>query len=113
MFTVIEVTDSEPSEYTVRLRDTIDDREFHVAARRDDLWRKGGVNDDHTPKVARLTFGYAITCHKAQGSQWGDVLVIDEGDLWKRPDQDESMLWLYTAVTRAIDRVRIVKRVPG
>jgi exodeoxyribonuclease V len=113
MFTVIEVTDSDPSEYTVRLRDTIDATESHVSARRDDLWRKGGVNDDHTPKVARLTFGYAITCHKAQGSQWSDVLVIDESDLWKRGDQDESVPWMYTAVTRAIDRVRIVKRVPG
>ena len=113
MFTVIEVTDSQPEKYTVRLRDTIDGEEFHVPAQRDDLWRKGAVNDDHTPKIARLTFGYAITCHKAQGSQWNDVLVIDESSYWKREGQDESVLWKYTAVTRAIDRVRIIKRAPG
>jgi exodeoxyribonuclease-5 len=49
-------------------------------------------------------FGYAITAHKSQGSQWSNVLIHDES--WCFRDQWER--WLYTAITRASDRVTIV-----
>jgi exodeoxyribonuclease-5 len=48
-------------------------------------------------------FGYAITCHKAQGSQWKGVFVIDQSYYWRRDGQQSQ--WLYTAITRAADRV--------
>jgi exodeoxyribonuclease-5 len=51
-----------------------------------------------------FTFGYAITCHKAQGSQWGSVLVFDESAVFRR----DRWKWLYTAITRAVDCVTIV-----
>jgi exodeoxyribonuclease-5 len=44
------------------------------------------------------TYGWAITCHKAQGSQWGNVIVYD--DRWGR-SSDQRRQWLYTAITRA------------
>lgn len=47
-------------------------------------------------------FAYAITVHKAQGSEWGSVLVIEEpvsGDLW------DPRRWRYTAATRAAKRL--------
>jgi len=50
-------------------------------------------------------FGYAITCHKAQGSQWGSVLVVDESFVFR----DHKSRWLYTAITRAAQRVTVVK----
>lgn len=50
-------------------------------------------------------YGYALTCHKAQGSQWDNVLVFDESAVFK---QNRSN-WLYTAVTRAAEKVTIVK----
>jgi len=42
-------------------------------------------------------FGYCITCHKSQGSEWDKVLVIDEqcSSLW------DAQRWRYTAITRA------------
>lgn len=49
-------------------------------------------------------FGWAITCHKSQGSQWDDVLVIDESYVFR----DEWRRWLYTAVTRAAKTLTIV-----
>ena len=49
-------------------------------------------------------FGYAITCHKAQGSQWDNVLVLDESSSFR---QDASR-WLYTAITRAAKSVTVV-----
>lgn len=53
-----------------------------------------------------FTYGYCITCHKAQGSQWNKVLVIEE----KFPfDKEEHARWLYTACTRAIDKLVIIR----
>jgi exodeoxyribonuclease-5 len=52
-----------------------------------------------------FAFGYAITCHKSQGSQWGSVLVIDESFVFRQ----DRFRWLYTAITRASDRVTVVQ----
>ncbi len=53
-----------------------------------------------------FTYGYCITCHKSQGSQFNKVLVIEE----KFPfDKEEHARWLYTAATRAIDKLVIVR----
>lgn len=54
---------------------------------------------------AAMDYGYALTCHKAQGSQWNHVVVVDESYI-ARKDKNR---WLYTAVTRAQRRVDIVK----
>jgi exodeoxyribonuclease V len=51
-----------------------------------------------------FTYGYALTVHKAQGSQWQKVLLIDEWDM-----RDTRQRWLYTAITRAQDRVTVVR----
>lgn len=50
-------------------------------------------------------FAYAITAHKAQGSQWPSVCVVDESSAF----QGESARWLYTAVTRAAERVTVIR----
>lgn len=60
------------------------------------------------PKEFRpLTFdyGYCITCHKAQGSEYGKVLVVEE--YLRGNDHDR---WLYTAATRAKDKLVIVRK---
>ncbi len=48
--------------------------------------------------LTEATFGWAITAHKAQGSQWENVIVWDDG--MGRTDLDRRR-WLYTAITRA------------
>jgi exodeoxyribonuclease V len=50
-------------------------------------------------------YGYAITCHKSQGSQWENVLIYDESWCFR----DMRHRWLYTAVTRASESVTIIK----
>ena len=50
-------------------------------------------------------FGYALTVHKAQGSQWNDVVVFDES----RAFREHRARWLYTAITRAAERVMVVR----
>jgi exodeoxyribonuclease-5 len=53
-------------------------------------------------------FGYALTCHKAQGSEWQNVVVVDETRspgfryiAGSTPLPDFKKRWLYTATTRA------------
>ena len=53
-----------------------------------------------------FTFGYAITCHKAQGSEWNKVLVIEESFPFPK---DEHARWLYTACTRAAEKLVLVR----
>jgi exodeoxyribonuclease-5 len=48
--------------------------------------------------LIETVWGYAITAHKSQGSQWLNVIVYDDG--FGRSAQDRAR-WLYTAITRA------------
>lgn len=50
-------------------------------------------------------YGYALTVHKAQGSQWDEVVLFDESYAFR----EHRQRWLYTAVTRAAERLTIVK----
>jgi exodeoxyribonuclease V len=50
-------------------------------------------------------FGYALTVHKAQGSQWNSVVLFDESWAFK----DTRARWLYTAITRAARRLTVVR----
>lgn len=55
-------------------------------------------------------YGYALTVHKAQGSQWPHVLVIDDGMYrWGPKYEKQRRQWLYTAVTRAQESVKVVR----
>ncbi|MDD4107173.1 MAG: AAA family ATPase [Prolixibacteraceae bacterium] len=50
----------------------------------------------------RVKFGYAITCHKAQGSEWQKVFVDFHGRIGLKNDQ---LRWSYTAITRAAEKL--------
>jgi exodeoxyribonuclease-5 len=49
-------------------------------------------------------YGYVLTVHKAQGSQWDDVVLFDESFAF----QESRQRWLYTGVTRAAKRLTVV-----
>ena len=49
-------------------------------------------------------FGYVLTVHKSQGSQWDDVVLFDESFAF----QDSRARWLYTGITRAAKRLSVV-----
>jgi len=68
------------------------------------------VPGDHTSWFsvgALFDFGYALTCHKSQGSQAENVAVYVEWAL-DNLDDEERRRWLYTAVTRASDKLLLV-----
>ena len=50
-------------------------------------------------------YGYALTVHKAQGSQWDDVVLFDESYMFR----EHGARWLYTGVTRAAERLTLVR----
>ena len=54
-----------------------------------------------------FAYGYAITTHKAQGSEWEKVLVLEERFPF---EQEEHKRWIYTACTRASDKLVVVKK---
>lgn len=72
--------------------------EFFVGTESKIEWRERRKYDE-------FTFGWAITCHKSQGSQWNDVIVFDESGAFR----ESRANWLYTAVTRAAEKVTVVQ----
>ena len=55
----------------------------------------------------QVKFAYALTCHKTQGGQWNSVF-IDSSLNQKETLEVEDLRWLYTALTRAQERVYFV-----
>ena len=53
-----------------------------------------------------FTYGYAITAHKAQGSEWDKVLVFEEAFPFNK---EEHLRWLYTACTRSASRLVLIR----
>jgi exodeoxyribonuclease-5 len=52
-----------------------------------------------------FVYGYALTVHKAQGSQWDDVMLFDESFAFR----EHRARWLYTGLTRAARKLTIVR----
>ncbi|HUS87354.1 MAG TPA: AAA family ATPase [Bacteroidales bacterium] len=65
------------------------------------------VRNDPCFNAMQIKFAYAVTCHKAQGGQWERVFV-DQGMFNNHEPSIDYLRWLYTAVTRATDRLYLV-----
>lgn len=86
--------------WTINATDEVENSYFSIP-----IWKEPFQNETfdvkQTPPSRRIIYadyGYVITCHKAQGSEWDKVLVIDElmpPKLW------DMKRWRYTAITRA------------
>lgn len=56
-------------------------------------------------QINRFDYAYAISCHKAQGSEFDKVVVFDESHIFG----ESSEKWLYTAITRAKKKLVIIR----
>lgn len=65
------------------------------------------VKNNEYFNAIQVKYAYAITCHKSQGGQWKSVF-IDQGYMDKNQIDREYMRWLYTALTRATEKVYLV-----
>jgi exodeoxyribonuclease-5 len=64
------------------------------------------VREDPYFNALQLKYADAITCHKAQGGQWSCVFI--DNPFWQDFLTAEDLKWLYTAITRAVDKVYLV-----
>lgn len=93
-------------EYKALYYGIIDDAEFFPSSMPYDK-RVAALRDNPYWNALQVKYAYAVTCHKAQGGQWVNVLV----DLGYVPPEAAGMefyRWLYTAVTRASKRLYII-----
>lgn len=95
----------------------VDDEQVHLRIRPEEggepmgvpaevsLFHDDMVKADWRSLGQHFTYGYAVTVHKAQGSQWDKVLLFDD---W--PSHDTHRQWLYTGVTRAAEELTLVRQ---
>ncbi|MEL4483383.1 AAA family ATPase [Shewanella algae] len=69
--------------------------------------RKQALKDDPYFNAFKVKFGYAITCHKAQGSEWQHVLVNCYSAHQHTLSRD-YFRWLYTAITRTSNKLYVL-----
>lgn len=65
------------------------------------------MREDPFLNALQVKFAYSVTCHKAQGGQWKNVF-IDKGYVTDEMVDVEYLRWLYTAVTRASERLYLI-----
>lgn len=53
----------------------------------------------------RATYGYVVTCHKAQGGEWKDVFLFLDKSMYGYMKVDEMRRWWYTAITRTKEQL--------
>ncbi len=68
------------------------------------IWE--AVREDVYFNALQLKYADAITCHKAQGGQWRCVFI--DNPFWQDVQTVEDLKWLYTALTRAVEKVYLV-----
>ena len=66
------------------------------------------LNSDPYLNALRTVFGYALTCHKAQGGEWPEVCVDLPRNITLEA-KPAAYQWVYTAVTRAREKLHIVR----
>lgn len=72
----------------------------HMVGKGDTLKNMGHDRRD----LAEFDWSYALTVHKAQGSQWGDVVLFDQSGSFRQ----DARKWLYTGITRASKSLTVI-----
>jgi len=65
------------------------------------------ISTDPYYNALQVKFAYAVTCHKAQGGQWKSVF-LDQGFFTEDMLSLDYLRWLYTAFTRASEKLYLV-----
>ncbi len=75
----------------------------HITAKKK---RYEAVREDKYYNALQLKYANAITCHKSQGGQWRCVFI--DNPFWQEELTADDLKWLYTAITRATEKVYLV-----
>jgi exodeoxyribonuclease-5 len=68
--------------------------------------RYDAVREDPFFNALQLKYANAVTCHKSQGGQWNCVFI--DNPFWQDFLTPDDLKWLYTALTRAVQKVYLV-----
>ena len=68
--------------------------------------RNESVREDPYYNALQIKYSSAITCHKSQGGQWKCVFI--DNAFWQDEISLDELKWLYTAITRAVEKVYFV-----
>jgi ATP-dependent exoDNAse (exonuclease V) alpha subunit len=66
------------------------------------------LSRDPFMNALRATYGYALTCHKAQGGEWDEVFINLAGNSLYARRGKELYQWIYTALTRAKEQLHLI-----
>lgn len=108
MMTLLDTLTSEAPALTREQQDTLYNKvmeDYADIPHKADRIKK--VREDRYYNAVQVKFAYAATCHKAQGGQWAHV-YIDQGYMTDDMLTADYMHWLYTAFTRATERLYLV-----
>ena len=99
------VTPAELQELNTKLFKAVEEDYAHIKSKRE---RYKKMREDKYLNALQVKLAYAITCHKAQGGQWKHIYV-DMGRIAKDEIDISFMRWLYTAVTRATEKLYLIQ----
>jgi len=100
---MVEKVDEQTLQMLLREEDVGDKRWVRTRVN----WFQGEApdrNDKSTWGYDHFDYGYALTVHKSQGSQWDNVMLFDESDAFR----ENAVNHLYTAITRAAKTLIVV-----
>ncbi len=104
---ILDTLDSESASLTFEQQNQlyagVDADYSHITTKRK---RWEAVREDPYYNALQLKYAEALTCHKSQGGQWKCVFV--DNAFWQDGLSTEDLKWLYTALTRAVERVYLV-----
>lgn len=81
--------------------------EEHIGEFKNKIERNVFIRSNPYYNALHVKYGYAMTCHKAQGGQWSNIF-IDKGFIKEENIDEDYFRWLYTAVTRATQKVFLI-----
>lgn len=104
---ILDTLESESASLTYeqsnKLYQSVNEDYAHITAKRK---RYESVREDKYYNALQLKYANAITCHKSQGGQWRCVFI--DNPFWQEELTVDDLKWLYTAITRATEKVYLV-----
>ena len=104
---ILDTLDSESASLTYEqsnaLYQGVNEDYSHITTKKK---RYEAVREDKYYNALQLKYANAITCHKSQGGQWKCVFI--DNAFWQEELTVDDLKWLYTAITRATEKVYLV-----
>lgn len=104
---ILDTLDSESAALTYEqsnmLYQGVNEDYSHITAKKK---RYEAVREDKYFNALQLKYANAVTCHKSQGGQWKCVFI--DNPFWQEGLTQDDLKWLYTAMTRATEKVYLV-----